>query len=171
MPALMMTPYQKEFRMSQYQVAIVDLKAKHLVGMNVHSNMHKAQHDCPALWQSFGPRMGELLAMGADCSGSYGVSFMLNAEEFVYWAAMETDPAAVVPADMGSIDIPAGQYAKCAVPNLEKLGDAYKHLYGTWPQSQSDYTYREQSPCFEFYSPNWDPAQPLEIYMPLMRKA
>ncbi len=157
--------------MSQYQVAIVEYPAKHLTGVKVRTTMQKAHQDCSALWQNFGPRMGELLSAGNGCPESYGVSVMLNAEDFDYWAAFETVSSITVPPDMASLDLPAGQYAKCAVSSLEKLGDGYMYLYETWPKSQSEYTFDEQAPCFELYPANWQLTDAFEIYMPLKKKA
>ena len=154
--------------MSQFQVTVVDYSAKHLTGTKVRTTMSKAQQDCTALWQSFGPRMGELLSAGGY-SGSYGVSVMLNAEDFEYWAAVESAPAAAVPAGMANIDLPAGKYAKCAVPSLEKLVDAYMYLYEGWIKSQTEYTYDEKAPCFELYPPNWQMSDAFEVYMPVKK--
>lgn len=156
--------------MNQYQVAIVEFPTKHLTGMKTRSTMQNAQQDCSALWQSFGPRMGELLAARSDWPECYGVSVMLSAEAFDYWAAVETLPSTDVPEGMANISLPAGRYAKCTVPNLEKLGEGYMHLYDTWVKSQIEYTCDEQMPSFELYPSNWDPSQPLEIYMPLKNR-
>ncbi len=152
--------------MSEYKVTVVEYPAKRLVGMKVRTSMHKAQQDCPALWQTFGPRIGELSPADCGYPGSYGVSVMLNAEDFDYWATVEM-PSAAVPAGMDCIDIPAGQYATCTVPNLEKLGDAYMYLYGEWPKSQTGCTFNGQAPCFELYPPNWQCQDSFEIFMPL----
>ena len=157
--------------MSQYQVTVVECPARHLTGMKVRTTMSKAQQDCSGLWYSFGPRIGELLSADSGCPGSYGISVMLSAEDFDYWAAVETAASIAVPAGMATIDLPAGWYAKCTVPGLEKIGEGYTWLYETWPQSQGEYTYDERAACFELYPANWQPTEAFEIYMPLKQKA
>lgn len=89
--------------MSDFNVTIVEYPAKRLTGIKVRSNMAKAQEDCPALWQRF----------CTDCAqgmpaASFGVSVMLDAENFDYWAAVE-DKDGRLPADMEHVDIPAGK--------------------------------------------------------------
>lgn len=156
--------------MSQYQVTIVERPAVHLTGMKVKTTMQKAMLDCPALWQGFGSRIAELQPVGNPCFGSYGVSAMLNAEDFEYWAAIETMPSSAVPAGMATLDLPAGLYACCTIASIEKLGEGYTYLYEAWPDSQSEYTYDERAVCFELYPINWQPTDALEIYVPLKKK-
>lgn len=155
--------------MSKYEVSVVECPARHLIGMNVQSSMSKAPIDCPAIWQSFGPRMGELCA-AEDSAGSFGVSVMLSAENFVYWAALEAKADTAVPRGMGSLDIPAGLYAKVRVPNLEKLGEGYCFIYNEWPGEQSEYIGDETIPCFEYYPPDWQPEDALEIFMAVKKR-
>lgn len=153
--------------MSKFEVTIVEYPAKRLTGTKVSTTMQKAMQDCPALWHTFGPRIGELLTADSDCQGAYGISVMLNAEDFDYWAAVET--SAAVPADMAQIDIPAGPYASCTVPSIDKLGDAYMYIYGEWPKSQTAYACNEQALSFELYPTEWQPSDPFKIYMPLKK--
>lgn len=156
--------------MNQYQVTVVERPAAHLTGMKVRSTMEKAMQDCPALWYSFGPRIAELQPAGSSCPGSYGVSVMLNAQDFEYWATIETAPSSAIPTGMETMELPAGRYASCTVAGIEKLGEAYTYLYETWPGSQSEYTCDEQGACFELYPPNWQPADAFEIYMSVKKK-
>ena len=121
--------------------------------------MAKAQEDCPALWQRF----------CTDCAqgmpaASFGVSVMLDAENFDYWAAVE-DKDGRLPADMEHVDIPAGKYAVCSVPNLASIGEAYMFIFQKWLASQQAHAYNEQSPSFELYPPHWSPENPFEIYV------
>ncbi len=37
-----------------FETAIIEFPAKHLIGMKTHTNLQKAQADCPAIWQTFG---------------------------------------------------------------------------------------------------------------------
>ncbi|WP_454726065.1 MULTISPECIES: GyrI-like domain-containing protein [Cupriavidus] len=158
--------------MPQYQVAIVECPTRRLTGRKVRTTVQRAKQDCTALWQSFGPRMGELLAEPSAWPPCYGVSVMTGAGNFDYWAAVEaTVPVSALPADMSNLSLRAGPYAKCTVPGLENIDDGYRFLYETWPGSQDEYVCDEHASCFELYPENWQPAQPFEIYMPLKKAA
>lgn len=154
--------------MSEYIVTVVEYPAKRLIGMKVRTSMAKADTDCGALWQAFGPRLEEL-PKGAGGRGSYGVSVMLNAEDFDYWAAVEMAPSAAVPDGLGGLGLPAGLYAKVTVPNLDRLGPAFMYLYEAWPKSQPGYAINYQVPCFELYPPNWQVTDALEAFMPVIK--
>ena len=153
--------------MSQFDVTVVDYPRKRLAGLKVRTSMKKAHIDCPAIWQTFGPRIGELSPEG--CPGSYGVSVMVNAEDFDYWATIELDPAKAASAGLETIETPAGPYAKVAVPHLEKMGEAYMFIYEDWLKSQTAYAYKADGPCFELYPPDWKPEAAFEIFMPLVK--
>ncbi len=154
-----------------FSVSIAEYSAKRLVGMKVRTTMQKAQFDCPSNWRTFGPRIVEIPACSGGGQGAYGVSLMLNENDFDYWAAVEASPQIAVPDGMETVDIPAGLYAKCAVANLEQLGEAYMYVYGTWIREQAEYTLDEKAPCFESYPPNWRINDAFEIYVPLKKKA
>jgi len=153
--------------MSQFNTTVVDYPKKHLIGMKMRTTMEKAATDCPVLWQTFGPRLESILA--EDCQGSYGICVMLDMVNFDYWAAVEYDPSLDLPEGLDRYEISAGPYARASVPNLEKMGPAYMYLYEEWPKSQSGYIINMQAPGFEFYPPNWQPNEPLEIYVPLIK--
>lgn len=155
--------------MDNYNVIVIEYPAKRLVGLKVRTSMQKAAEDCPALWMTFGPRISQILSDEGGCKGSYGVSVMLNAEEFDYWAAVEMETKNAIPEGMSCIDIPAGLYAKCAVTNLETLGDTLMHIYTEWPKSQKEYIPDEQNPCFELYPANWQPTTPFEVFAPVKK--
>lgn len=152
--------------MNDYKVKVVEFPQKRLVGMKVGTTMSKAQVDCPAIWQTFGPRIDEIVS--GDCPGSYGLSLMLNEQDFDYWAAVESDLADPLPSGLARVEIPAGWYARAEVPNLEGLGPAYMYLYDQWLK-ESGNTANYQAAGFEFYPPNWQPAEALEIFMPLIK--
>ncbi len=154
--------------MEKYDVTVVEYPAKRLAGLKVKTTMRKANEDCTALWRAFEPRLAELPEGGGE-RDFYGVSVMLNAEDFDYWAAVETEPAAAAPRGMGVIDLPAGRYAKAAVPNLEKVVEAYMYLYDEWLKGQTAYAAEEASPCFERYPPNWQPTDAFEVFMPVRK--
>lgn len=145
--------------MSDFNVTIVEYPAKRLTGIKVRSNMAKAQEDCLALWQRFCLNYEQVMPATA-----YGVSVMLDAENFDYWAAVE-DKDGRLPADLEHVDIPAGKYAVCSVPNLASIGEAYMFFFQKWLASQQAYAYNEQAPSFELYPPHWSPENPFEIYM------
>ena len=150
--------------MSTYDVTVSEFPAKKLVGLKVCTNMTDAQMDCPAIWQKFGLRFGEV---GGTSQESYGVSIMLNESDFDYYATVELTPDRAVPSDMVTVEIPDGKYAHCTVANLGKLGEGYTFLYGNWPKTQTEYTPNVVAPCFEIYPPNCQLDSPFEIYMPV----
>jgi AraC family transcriptional regulator len=149
--------------MSGFEVTIVDLAAKQLAGIKVRTSMAKAKQDCPALWQNFCPKMPDIFT-----KKSYGISVMLNEQDFDYWAAAEA-PEGACPAGLEPVGIPAGSYARCEVANLESIGEGYMFMYQTWLASQGEWKLNVQAPCFELYSANWNPAMPFELFMPVMR--
>ena len=153
-----------------FEVTVVEFPEKHLVGMKVGTSMQKAQMDCPALWQIFGLRINEIPAKDGRSTGSYGLSIMTSESDFDYWAAVEADPKTTIPADMGTIGIPGGLYAKSTIANLSQLSEAFTFVYGDWIQSQSEYALNLAAPCFEIYHPNWQWEDTLDIYVPVMKK-
>ncbi|MGL6193470.1 MAG: GyrI-like domain-containing protein [Thermoguttaceae bacterium] len=153
-----------------FEVSIIEFPAKHLIGMKVATNMQKAQADCPTIWHTFGPRMAEVSACDCGCSGAYGISIMHNENDFDYWAAVAAKSGAAVPSGMGTIDITAGAYAKCTVPNLKQLGEVYMYVYTQWVNGQKEYGLNMQAPCFELYPTNWQPDDSFEIYVPVVKQ-
>ena len=149
--------------MSGFEVTVVDFTAKELVGIKVRTTMARAKEDCPALWQNFCPKITDILG-----KKSYGISVMLNEQDFDYWAAAEA-PEGACPAGLESVGIPAGYYARCVVPNLESIGAGYMFMYQTWLAAQGDWKLNEQAPCFELYPADWNPVMPVELFMPVKR--
>lgn len=145
--------------MSEFEMTVVDYQAKHLTGIKVRTSMSKAQQDCPAIWEKFCPKIA-----GIEAMPSYGVAIMLNEVDFDYWAAVEA-PEGQLAADLERVDIPAGKYAVCSVPNLASLGAAYMFIFEKWLASQQTYAHNEQAPCFEMYPAHWHPEAPLSIYV------
>ncbi len=121
-----------------FEITVVELPAKHLIGMSVRTDMRKAQTDCPAVWQTFGPRIAGIPGRDGAGQGAYGVSFMLNENDFDYRAAVEAAPGTTVPDGMAAFEIPSGRYARCGVASFEQLGEAYMYVYGQWAPGQSD---------------------------------
>lgn len=145
--------------MSEFKVTVVDYQAKHLTGIKVRTSMSKAQQDCPAIWGKLCPKIA-----GIEAMPGYGVAIMLNEVDFDYWAAVEA-PEGPLSADLERVDIPAGKYAVCSVPNLASLGQAYTFIFEKWLGGQQTYAYNEQAPCFEVYPASWSPEAPFSIYM------
>lgn len=149
--------------MNGFDVSVVDFLAKRLAGIKVRTSLAQAQHDCPALWQNFCRHVP-----AGYRKGVYGISVMLNAQDFDYWAAFETADGPL-PAELAPVEIPAGAYARCQVPNLESIGAGYMFLYQTWLAGQREWKLNEQASCFELYQADWTPASPFELYMPVKR--
>ena len=152
-----------------FEITVVEFPATHLIGMKVRTNMQNAQKDCPAIWQTFGPRIIEI--PGGDCvgKGAYGISVMVNENDFDYWAAVESQTESPLPDDMDTIDIPAGHYARCSIASLEKLGEAYMFVYGPWIQGQNEFTLDMSGVSFELYPSHWNPGEAFEIYVPVKK--
>ena len=149
--------------MNGFEVSVVNFAAKQLVGNKVRTSMAKAKEDCSALWHSFCPAMQKL----AEGKG-YGISVMINEQDFDYWAAAEA-PEGKCAAGLEPVGLPAGDYARCVVPNLESIGEGYMFMYQTWLAAQGEWKLNEQAPCFELYPADWTPAMPFELFMPVKR--
>ena len=148
--------------MNGFEIKVVDFPAKQLMGIKVRTNMAKAKEDCPTLWQNFCPQMPKIYG-----KESYGVSIMLNAQDFDYWAAVEAEGQ--VPSGIETTSIPSGSYARCTVPNLESIGAGYMFMYQTWLGGQQEWKLNEQAPCFELYPADWNPSMPFDLFMPVKR--
>ena len=149
--------------MNGFEVSVVNYAAKQLVGIKVRTSMAKAKEDCPALWQNFCPKMQKI-----EEGEGYGISVMINEQDFDYWAAAEA-PKGACPEGLEPVELPAGDYARCVVPNLESIGAGYMFMYQTWLAAQGDWKLNEQAPCFELYPADWNPAMPFELFMPVKR--
>jgi predicted transcriptional regulator YdeE len=145
-----------------YDVTIVELPAKRLVGLSARMNMSECGEKCPLVWEKFGPRMSEV--KGVVEESSYGVS--VNMEEngdLDYWATMAVSPEAPVPAGMSALSLRGGKYALCN-STLDSIGGVYTYIYGEWAQTHPvDFT----SACFELYAKNWQEGDPVGVYVPL----
>lgn len=149
--------------MNGFEVTVTDIPAKRLAGMKTRTTMARAKEDCTTLWQTFCPRVPELFSRE-----SYGISVMLDAENFDYWAASDVGNAPT-PTDFARVDIPAGAYARCRASNLENLGQAYMFVYNIWLEGQKNWTLNAQAPCFELYAAHWTPDMPIDLYVPVKK--
>lgn len=157
--------------------SVVEVGEKKLAGVMVETTLGDAVRDCPALWQSFGPRIDADLAEKADhAGGTYGISVMTDNEgRFTYWAAVGVSSDVILPPDMAFMTIPAGLYVRCTVHGIEQLPAAFKAMYGAWPRSQNRYvlSHDPRGVCFELYpfqATPWKATDPLEIYGPVVKK-
>lgn len=157
----------------KYTYSIVEIPAKQVAGITVETDMQRAEQDCPALWQTFGPRICAELSgrvSRPENADTFGVSCMLDENRFVYWTAIEVNSTENLPTDMKTMTIPAGLYVKCTAPSLEKLGEAFTEMYMQWPHSQNDYVLDMQGVCFELYKGQWEMNDPIEIYATVIKK-
>ena len=151
------------------EITVKELPGRQLVGMVVRTNMQKASIDCPAIWQTFGPRMSSL-SDNVNISESFGLSVMVSQDgTFDYWAAVEMPAGASLPEDMVTVELPGGLYACAVIPNLAQVSEAYGTMYMEWPQQQSEYGVNMQAPCVEVYRGNWSPDDPVELWVPVFK--
>lgn len=153
--------------MTDYRVHVVHREEVKVVGLKVRTNMAKAAEDAPRLWEhEFGPRMPEVATFP---NYSYGVSVMVDKENFDYWAALPLRPGDPIPSGMGTIDLPAGQYAEIRMDSLAELAGAYMHIFQNWlPNSNFELV---NAPCYELYPANYPETGSLALYMPVTVKS
>ncbi|MDR2528213.1 MAG: GyrI-like domain-containing protein [Synergistaceae bacterium] len=148
-----------------YDVTIVELPAKRLVGLSERVNMSEYGEKCPALWEKFISRMSEVNDVAEEFF--YGASVDMEEDGSLnYWVTAAVSPQAKIkiPAGMSELSVRAGKYAT-HVTSLESLGDAYTYLYGEWAKTRPvDFT----SACFERYAREWREGDPIELYVPLL---
>ncbi|MBE1236106.1 GyrI-like domain-containing protein [Phaeovibrio sulfidiphilus] len=154
--------------MNAFPVSRLDVPTTLLAGMSVVTCLERTSVDCPALWQSFGPRIVELPPPPAGASGAYGISVMLTDTTFEYRAAVETGPVGSLPEGLAPFTLPGGLYAQCTVPHLGALQDAYRFLFETWLPAQEDCRYNPDAPTFERYPPDWRLESPFTIHAGLL---
>ena len=154
------------------EIIVKELPSRKLAGMVVCTNMQKASTDCPAIWQTFGPRMSSLTGNAEAAFGeSFGLSVMVSEDgTFDYWATVEMSVDVPLPEDMVTVELPGGLYACATVPNLSQVAEAYGTMYMEWPQQQSEYGVNMQAPCVEVYRGNWTPNDPVELWVPVFKK-
>jgi len=149
-----------------YEVKIVEYQAKHLAGIKVQTNMQNSTKDCSAIWAAFASSM---LTINKDAKESFGVSVMLNENDFDYWAAVEVVPNQPLPDGVQCVDILPGTYLRCTVPSIEKLSDVYMYLYLVWPKSQTEYVLNQEANSFECYPSTWQANTSFDVFMPVKK--
>ncbi len=156
-----------------YQFSVVELPAIQLVGMSIQTNMEKATTDCPALWQSFAPRITGELASCANLSeygDTYGVSRMTDEHNFIYWAGIGVDSVDSLPEGMATMTIPQSWYVNCTARGIEQLGEALMAIYCQWQNTQDEYVLDMQGISLERYPQNWQCTDALEVYASVLKK-
>jgi predicted transcriptional regulator YdeE len=156
--------------MTMFTVSVSQRPQLWLFGVSVRTSMSNASVDCPHLWEKvFAPRMHEISGKKSGEHGpSYGISILIDAQHFEYWAAMPVREGIARPEGMGQIELPAGFYAGCLVPSLERLGEAYTCLYEAWPKTVTSYRPNMQAPCFEYYDERYMKSGAFEVSMPIL---
>jgi AraC family transcriptional regulator len=149
---------------------IVERPAFTLVGMIYHGKLNG--EEIALLWNTFGPRMGEL-RHSVNPQVSYGVmsNYDATSEEFDYLAACEVAGPADLPAAMTCFEVPAATYAVFPC-TMSEIGPRYGYIMDTW-LPQSGYAHGG-GPEFEEYGPTFNPADPASefaIYLPVERVA
>ena len=157
-----------------FDVAVLPHEEVVLAGMRIATTMKTASADCPALWQHFMARAPEIVDApeAGPLGASYGISYMTNPTtgDFDYVAAMPLPHEKAMPAGMERLTLPAGLYARTAVPKLDRIGDAYTYKYTVWIAGQNGYALDMAAPCFERYDERFLQSGEFEIYVPVVRK-
>lgn len=153
---------------ADFKVEVVSREAVVAVGLKVRTNMAQAEVDCPKLWHdNFAPRMAEIQGFPTT---SFGISKIVDEENFDYWAAMPLEAGAPIPGGMTTIDLPAGLYAQCQLKSLEELAAAYQHIFLSWAPA-SGYEIPCDRPSYELYPVDHFPTGKLTLFMPVNRKS
>ena len=147
---------------------IVAKPAFTVVGMLLHTT--PMSPEIPALWDQFGPRMGEAQHL-AEPGVSYGVMGRFNQDEgkFDYMAGEAVLVVADLPAGMTEWEVPANTYAVFTT-TLPAVSETFGHIYNAWLPT-SGYQ-PAAAPTFERYGATFDPADPastLTIWIPVQQ--
>lgn len=153
----------------------VERPAFHVVGMCGWFESGSGPKEIPALWDRFGPRIGDVPNKVEDFA-CYGVCFGDNSPapgtegDFFYLAAAEVKSLRKIPSDMVGKTIPACSYAVFTHrTGLTGLVDAIRWVWGTWlPKSKRR---PAPAPDFERYDERFDPAKNkgiIEYWVPLL---
>ena len=136
-----------------FAVTVLQYQQVRLVGVSIHTTLHKAPVDCPRLWSDvFAHRMPELSgkAQNAYQGPSYGVSVFTDHKglAFNYWAAMEAPDIAEPPMGMSEVILPGGLYACCRIPAPGMLREAYDYMYDVCGRKRPRaFPYRSTNPA------------------------
>ena len=156
-----------------FAVMVLQYQQVRLVGVSIHTTLHKAPIECPRLWSDvFAPRMPELSgkAQNAYQGPSHGVSVFTDHKglAFNYWAAMEAQDIAEPPLGMSEVTLPGGLYACCRIPAPGMLREAYDYMYDVWPQTAEGFPVQVDKPCFERYDSRFFQSGTHDVYVPIL---
>lgn len=125
--------------------------------------------DLGAHWGDFDSRHGPYTErIGSD--EAFGVLFDFDAGtgSFTYLAGVEPTDETSVPASLDRVEVPGGTYAVFTA-RLDEAGAVLDHVYDEWlPSAPFE---RGDGPDFEYYGPDFDPADPdatLDVYVPVV---
>jgi len=145
---------------------IVSWPAFRVVGLKYRGKNEK--NEIPQLWQSIGPRVGEIKNI-ADDHVAYGISANMDEStgEFDYIAGSEVSTAKEIPEGMFCFEVPDAKYAVFST-TLPKIGETFHNAYHTWlPESGYQAT---GGPELEVYDERFDPQDPdseFDLYIPV----
>ena len=161
-----------EKKTEEFDILVGTRPPARTVGIKVRTNMEHASRDCPALWQTFAPRMREIA--GTGLGESYGISVMAEGLDggacvFDYWAALPVGDHTPLPQGMEECRLPGGEYAYFEIPSLQRLAEGYAWFYETWLPGQS-YSLDLKAPCFELYPADYLRTGRIVLYFGLIKK-
>ncbi len=93
-----------------------------------------------------------------------------NRASFDFWTAVAVPEDFEPPEGMEVYLLPAGQYARCCVPNSAEILMTYSAVYGTWAPQQTECDINMMGPCFELYPPKWTQSDPFDLYVNVVAK-
>lgn len=139
--------------------------------VGLHHRGQTGSEELPKLWESFMPRMDEVLER-TERGISYGVMWDFDEKEksFSYIAGFAVSPEAALPDEMMDVAVPAQEYAvfECTLPTLM---EAFRYCYDEWLPN-SDYK-RASGPEFELYDHRFslpEGKMEMSIWIPIERK-
>ena len=154
--------------------SIQTIPSKKLIGK--HITMSFADNKTFKLWSNF-MLQRKLIANAVDPQHMYslqlyGKDFYTNfspTRDFEKWAAVEVSDFDIVPEEMDTLIIPAGQYAVFHYKGSHNNGhDVFSYIFGEWlPVSGYEL---DDRPHFEILGPkykNGDPDSEEEIWIPI----
>jgi len=153
---------------------IQTISAKTLIGK--HITMSFSDNKTFALWSNFMPQR-KFITNAVNPTHMYSLQVYSNdfytnfdpKREFIKWAALEVNNTDIIPEDMDTFTIPAGQYAVFHYIGSHNNGhDVFSYIFGEWLPS-SGYQLDDR-PHFEVLGPkykNGDPDSEEEIWIPI----
>ena len=139
-----------------------------IAGLSYAGN--NAHGEVSALWDSFIPRVAELIGR-AEGFAAYGVIRAFKGakpDEFEYLAGVEMSSLRGLPAGMVGWRIPAQSYAVLTAGAVAELGPVIDYFYREWISRSSEYE-ASNGPSFEYYPISY-PADPtVYMYFPIRR--